>query len=169
MVSKLDSDLWDTVGGKRLVDFRAGKTQLVLFDQSNKTGAIDMKMDESVLEEKWYFKMVRLTFSSKLDWGSYIISIAKTQRKFEPWFILWSFFLQRLFCMSINLPYANAWNIAVMSWLVLLIATWNCWISKQKQICGTFNHSLAASIEPLAHCWNVTSLSLCHRYCFGRC
>ena len=34
-------------------------------------------MDESVLEEKSFFK-VGLTFSSKLDWGSYITSIAKT-------------------------------------------------------------------------------------------
>ena len=38
-------------------------------------------MDGSVLEEKSYFKMQGLTFSSKLDWGSYIISIAKTASK----------------------------------------------------------------------------------------
>ena len=38
-------------------------------------------MDGSVLEEKPSFKMLGLTFSSKLDWGSYIISIAKTTSK----------------------------------------------------------------------------------------
>ena len=38
-------------------------------------------MDGSILEEKSSFKMLRLTFSSKLDWGSYIISIAKTASK----------------------------------------------------------------------------------------
>ena len=54
---------------------------MVLFDQSNNTGAIDVKMDRSVLEEKASFKMLGLTFSSKLDWGSYIISIAKTASK----------------------------------------------------------------------------------------
>ena len=64
-------------GKKRLVDFNAGKSQLVLFDRSNNNGSIDVKMDESVLEEKSSFKMLWLT-SSKLDWGSYIISIAKT-------------------------------------------------------------------------------------------
>ena len=37
-----------------------------------------MKMDESALEEKSAFKMLRLVFFSKLDWGSYIISIAKS-------------------------------------------------------------------------------------------
>ena len=51
---ELESDLRDTVdwGKKWLVDFNAGKTQLVLFDWSNNTGAIDVKMDGSVLEEK---------------------------------------------------------------------------------------------------------------------
>ena len=57
-------------------DFIAEKTQLVLFDQSNNTGAIAGKMDGSVLEEKLSFKMLGLTSSSKLDWVSYIISIA---------------------------------------------------------------------------------------------
>ena len=61
-----------------LVDFNAGKTQLVLFDRSNNNGSIDVKRDGSVLEEKPSFKMLGLTFSSKLDWGSYIISVAKT-------------------------------------------------------------------------------------------
>ena len=37
---------------KCLVDFNVGKTQLVLFDQSNNIGPIDMKMDWSVFEEK---------------------------------------------------------------------------------------------------------------------
>ena len=35
----------------------------------------------SVLEEKIIVKMLELTFSSKLDWGSYIISIVKTVTK----------------------------------------------------------------------------------------
>ena len=70
--------------GKRwLVNFNAGKTELVLFDQSNNNGSIDVKMDESFLEEKSSFKMLGLTLSSKLDWCFYIISVAKTaSRKF---------------------------------------------------------------------------------------
>ena len=63
-------------GRKLLVDFNAGKTQLISFDQSNNTSDIDLKMDESVLKEKSSFKMLGLTFSSKLDWGFYIISFA---------------------------------------------------------------------------------------------
>ena len=57
------------------------KNQLVSFVQPNNTGAIDVKMDRSVLEEKSSFKMLGLTLSSKLDWYSYIISIAKTATK----------------------------------------------------------------------------------------
>ena len=64
-------------GRKWLVDFDAGKTQLFLFDRSNNTGAIDVKMDEPTLEEKSTFKMLGLNFSSKLDWGSYIIATDK--------------------------------------------------------------------------------------------
>ena len=56
-------------GRNWLVYFNAGKTQLVSFDWSNNTGVIDGKMDRSVVEEKSPFKMLGLTFSSKLDWG----------------------------------------------------------------------------------------------------
>ena len=83
LASELESDLQDTVdwGKKWLIDFNAEKTQLVLFDWCKNTGAIDVKMDGPILEEKTYFQMLGLTFSSKLDWGSYIVSIAKTASK----------------------------------------------------------------------------------------
>ena len=45
LASALESDLQDT----GLVDFNAGKTQLVSFDRSCNTGFIDMKMDGFVL------------------------------------------------------------------------------------------------------------------------
>ena len=47
----------------------------------NNTGAIDMEMGGSFLEEKSSFKILGLYLSSKLDWGSYIISIAKNASK----------------------------------------------------------------------------------------
>ena len=39
----------------------------------------------------------------------------------------------------------------------------------QKRICRTVGPSLAASLEPLAHRWNVASWSLFYRYYFGKC
>ena len=61
------------------------KSKLASFDRSNNTDATDVKMDGCVLEEKSSFKMLELTFSSKLDWGSYIAYIDKVPpRKLEP-------------------------------------------------------------------------------------
>ena len=87
MVSELESDLPDTVdwGKKWLVNSNAGKTQLVLFDWSNNIGTIDVKMDGSVLEGKSSFKILGLSFSSKLDWGSSVsLSLNMPPRKLEP-------------------------------------------------------------------------------------
>ena len=68
-----------------LVDFNAGKAQVFWFDWSNNTVAIDVKMDGSVLAEKSSFKMLGLTFFSKLDLGSYLSLLPKLPpRKLEP-------------------------------------------------------------------------------------
>ena len=87
MASELEFDLQDTMDWdkKWLVDFNAGNTQLASFDQSDNTVAVDVKMDGSVFKEKSSFTMQRLTFCSKLSWGSYIISIVSF---YEPLFIL---------------------------------------------------------------------------------
>ena len=48
-----------------------------------------MKIDGCVFEEKSSFKMLELTFSFKLDWGSYIISVAITVSK-KIWVLITS-------------------------------------------------------------------------------
>ena len=58
-----------------------GNSILVLFDWPNNTGAVNVKTDGYILEEKSSFEKLGLTFSSQLDWGSYIISIDKTNSK----------------------------------------------------------------------------------------
>ena len=113
-------------GKKWLSDFNVGKTQLVSFDQSNNTGSIDLKMDGSDLEDKSSFRMLGLVFSSKLDWGSCIISIAKTgSKKVGAIIHSMKIFLLRLLCISINLPYTHIWCTVVMSGLVPQVITWN--------------------------------------------
>ena len=167
LASELESDLRDTVewGGKWLVDFNARKTQLVLFDQSKNTGAIDVKMDGSVLEEKSSFQMLGLTFSSKLDWGSYIVSIAETASKkigalirsmkfFSPEVALYLYKSTIRPCMEYC---CHVWAGAPSCSLELLDKL-------LKRICRTVGPSLAASLEPLAHRRNVASLSLFYRY-----
>ena len=167
LASELESDLRDTVdwGRKWLVDFNAGKTQLVLFDRFKNTGAIDVKMNGSVLEKKTSFKMLGLTFSSDLDWGSYIVSIAKTASKkigalirsmkfLSPEVALYLYKSTIQPCMEYC---CHVWAGAPSCYLELLDKL-------QKRICRTVGPSLAASLEPLAHRRNVASLSLFYRY-----
>ena len=68
-------------GKKWLVDFNAGKTLLVLFDQSNNNGFIDVKMDGAVLEEKLSFKMLGLAFFSRFVWALTLSQLLKLPQK----------------------------------------------------------------------------------------
>ena len=83
--------------------------------------------------------MLWLTFSFKLDWGSIIISIAKSASKKIGPLVLSMKFLS---------PEA-----------ALLL---------QNQICRTIGPSFAASYEVLVYHRNVASLNLFYRYYFGR-
>ena len=117
-----------------------------------------MKRDGSVPEEKLSFKMLELTFSSNLDWGSYIFSIAKTASK-KIGASIRSMHELSFSCgcsVSINLSYNHVWNTVVMSGLVLLVATWNYWISCKNRYAGllvlhlpsVLNHWLIVEMQP---------------------
>ena len=96
--------------------------------------------------------MLGLTFSSKLDWGSYIITVAKTASKKMGALIRFLKFLSLkvalylykstiCFCMEYC---CHTWAGAPSCCLELLGKL-------KKRICGTVGPSLAVSIEPLAH------------------
>ena len=154
LASELESDLRDMVdwGKKWLVDFNAGKTQLVPFDRPNNNGSIDVKMGGSILEEKSSFKMLGLTFSSKLDWGSYIISIAKTASK-----KIGALICSMKFLSPEVAPYLYKSTIrACMEYCCQIWAgAPSCYLDLldklQKRICRIVGPSLAPSLEPLAH------------------
>ena len=127
-------------------------------------------MGGSILEDKSSFKMLGLTFSFKLDWGSYIISIAKTASKkigalirsmkfLSPEVALYLYKSTTCPCMEYC---CHVWAGAPSCNLDLLDKL-------QKRICKIVGPSLAASLEPLAHRRNVASLSLFYRNYFGRC
>ena len=117
-----------------------------------------MKMDESILEEKSPFKMLGLNFSSKLDWGSYMISIAKTASKkigalirsmkfFSPEVALYLY----KFTIHPNMECCcHVWAGASSCYVELID-------KPQKLICRTVGPSLAASLKPLAHRLNVAN------------
>ena len=110
-----------------------------------------MKKNGSVPEKKSYFKMMGLTFSSTLDWGSCTISITTAPPR-------------KLGCVSIKstmrpcMEYCcHFWDGASSCYLEFLDKL-------QKRICRTVGLSLAASLEPLTHHRNMASLSLFYRY-----
>ena len=139
-------------------------------DDATVYSAIEVKMDGSVFEEKSSFKTLGLTFSSKLDCGSYITSIVKTASKkivalirsmkfLSPEFALYPYKSTIRPCMEY---FCHVWAVAPSCYLELLDKL-------QKRICRTVGPSLATSLEPLAHRRNVASLSLFYKYYFGRC
>ena len=156
-------------GRKWLIDSNAGKTQLVSVDQSNNTGAIDVKMDGSVLEKKPSFKMLGLTFSSKLDWSSYNFSIAESASKNIGALIRSMKFLFPEACLCLC---KSTIRPCVECCCYVWAGTPSCYLELpdklQKRICRTVGPSLAASLKPLSHRRNVATLSLFYRYYFGR-
>ena len=107
-------------------------------------------MNGSVFEGKSSFEMLGLTFSSKLDWGSYIISIAKTASKkigalirsmksLSPEVALYLYKSSMRSCMEYC---CHVWPGASSCYLELLDKL-------EKRICRTVGPSLAASLEPL--------------------
>ena len=102
--------------------------------------------------------MLGLTFSTKLDWDSYTISIAETASKkigavihsvkfLSPEVALYLYKSTIRPCMEYC---CHVWAGAPSCYLELLDKL-------QKQICRTVGPSLAASLEPLAHLRNVAS------------
>ena len=99
--------------------------------------------------EKSSFKMLGLTFSAKLDWGSYIISIAKTTPKkigalihsvkfLSPEVALYLY--KSTICPCVEYC-CHIWAGAPSCYLELLDKL-------QKWICRTVGPSHAASLEP---------------------
>ena len=104
--------------------------------------------------------MLGLTFSSKYDGGSYIISTAKTASKkiegsmkiLSPDVVLYLYKSTIQPCME---HCCHVWAGAPNCYLELL---------NKLQTCRTDGPSLVDSLELLAHCQNVASLSLFYRY-----
>ena len=143
-------------GEKWLVDFNAEETQLTLFDRSTNTGAIEIKIYGSVLEEKWYFKMMGLTFFSKLDRGPYIISIAKTASN-------------KIGALIHSMKFLSA-EVALHLYesTIQPCMEYCCHVWAGAPCCYWFLHVLPF-LETLAHRQNVASLSLFFRHYFGGC
>ena len=90
LVSELESNLsrYCGLGQKVDIDFIDGKTQLVSFDLIT-------------------LVLISWGWLSLLNWIgvlSLYLLLKLPSRKLGPWFVLWSFFFQRLLFISINMP-----------------------------------------------------------------
>ena len=154
-------------GCKRSADFKAGKTQQVLFDQSYNTGAIDMKNDGLFLMKnhllRWWgwlsllnwIETVTLSLLLKLPLRAFISS-----KKF----------------LSIGVAlylYKSTMCLCMEYWCHVSAGAPSCYLELldklHKWICRSVCPSLATSLESLTHCQIVASLSLFYWYYFGRC
>ena len=112
--------------------------------------------------------MLGLTFSSKSDWGSCIVSIAKTaSRKIRA-------LIRSMKLLSPEVA-LYLYKSTIRPWMEYCCHVWagapSCYweLPVQKQICRTVSPSRAASLEPLAHRRYVASISLFYGYYFARC
>ena len=120
--SELESDLWDTVdwSRKRLVDFNAEKTHFSnLFHFNGLTTLV-------LLMLKWIGLFLRKnhlwrcwSWFCLLNWiGALTLAllVKLPPGKLESWFILWSFFLKRLVCISIYIRYGFCMEYCCHVW-----------------------------------------------------
>ena len=92
--------------------------------------------------------MLGLSLSCRLDWGSYVVSIAKTaSKKIDSFYEVSSPEIPIYLCKSAIHPFleccCHVWDVTPSCYLNVLNKL-------QKRICRTAGPSLA-SIEPLAH------------------
>ena len=111
--------------------------------------------------------MLGLAFSFKLDWGFYIVSIAKTgSKKIGALVRSMKFFSSEVALYLYKSTIGPCMEYRCHVWAGAPSCSSELLDKLQKRICRTL---LAASLEPLAHRRNVASLSLFYRYYFGRC
>ena len=109
--------------------------------------------------------MLALTFSSKLNRGSYIISIAKTASKKIGVLIRSMKFLSPEVGLCLNKStIRSCMEYCCLVWAGAPSCCMELLDKLEKRICRVVDPSLAASLEPLAHRQNVDSLSLFNDY-----
>ena len=118
-------------------------------------------MERAVLEEKSSFRLLGLSFTPKLDWGSYIISIAKaTSKKIDALLHSVKFFSPEL----VLYLYKSTIRPCIEYCCCVLSGAGKCYLNLlnklQRHICNVVGPELSTSLQSLAHCQNVASLSL---------
>ena len=107
LASEFESNLRNTMDWCRkwLINFNAGKIQLVLITLL----LLMWKLMDLFMRKNHPLKF--WVWHSLLNWIQALtlsLLLKLPLRKFQTWFVLWSFFLLRLLCIAIHLPYGLA-------------------------------------------------------------
>ena len=111
--------------------------------------------------------MLGLSFSSKLDWGSYIVSIVKTSSK-KIGALVYS---MKFFSSKVALYLNKSTRQPYVEYCCHVFAgAPSCYLDMldkvQKWVCMTVGPSFADFLESFAYCWNVASWTLFYGYYF---
>ena len=97
--------------------------------------------------------MLGLSFSYNLDWGSYIISIARTTSKKIGALIYSMKFLFPVIALYLNLPFVLVYSFIICRHVC--VGAPGCYLEMldklKKWVCRTVGPSLVVSPEPLSH------------------
>ena len=105
-------------------------------------------MDGSVLEKRSSFKMLGLSYSFKMDWGSYIISIAGTvSKKIGALIRSMKFFSPKIALDLYNLPCGLEWHTSYLGCYSRLLLE-NIRGATKAQIYRTIGPSFVAFLNP---------------------
>ena len=115
-------------------------------------------MDGSLLKDNASFKKLGMFLSSKLDWGSYMISIAKSASKnLDPFYEVFSpevpLYLHKSTIQSCMKYCCHVWAGAPSCYLLMLDQL-------QKRICRIVGPAFPESLKALTHRRNIASVSL---------
>ena len=115
-------------------------------------------MDGSLLKDNASFKKLGMFLSSKLDWGSYMISIAKSASKnLDPFYEVFSpevpLYLHKSTMQSGMKYCCHVWAGAPSCYLLKLDQL-------QKRICRIVGPAFPESLKALTHRRNIASVSL---------
>ena len=135
--------------------------------QNSKTFLLDTIISSHCMKR---VKMLGLSLSSKLDpLSSCFCSIAKTaSKKIEALVCSMTFLSPEVALYLYKSAIQACMKYCCLVWAGACSYYLDMWNKLQKQVCRTAGPLLAASLEPLAHHWNVASISFICRYYFGR-
>ena len=108
-----------------------------------------------VLEEKSPFKTLGLTFCFKLEWGYYIVSIAKTaSKKIGALTLTMKFHSSGVALHLYKSDYDLEWNTVVMSGLVLPV----CYLYMLDKLQKRVSRTVGLHLLPLLNPWLIVEM-----------